>query len=121
MARTAYPASGATWIEVHYNRLDPFHWTWVLSLAAFVAVLGAIGPVRKPALWAAVGLLAAAGTLMVYGFTVRTLVTGYTPVATMFETVTFMARSWPSWGFGSCCFPFCAAACAWPGSGRPCR
>ena len=91
MARTAYPAPRATWIEVHYNRLDPFHWTWVLSLAAFVAAVGAVGPVRKPAFWVAVGLLAAAGTLMVYGFTVRTLVTGYTPVATMFETVTFMA------------------------------
>ncbi len=91
LARTAYPPFGATWTEVHYNRLDPFLWTWALSLAAFVAFLGAVGPARKPSFWLGTGLLAAGQLMTIYGFALRTLITGYTPVATMFETVIFVA------------------------------
>ena len=91
MARTAYPPLGATWLEVHYNRLDPFLWTWVLSLAALVALLGAVGPIRQPTFWIGIALMAAAVLMMIYGFALRSTITGYTPVATMFETVAFVA------------------------------
>jgi ABC-type transport system involved in cytochrome c biogenesis permease subunit len=91
MARTACPPLGATWLEVHYNRLDPFLWTWVLSLAALVALFGAVGPLRGSVLLLGIGLMAAAVLMMIYGFALRTAITGYTPVATMFETVAFVA------------------------------
>ena len=121
MARTAYPPLDATWTEVHYNRLDPFGWTWVLSLAAFVASLAAIGPLRRPAFWLAVALLTAALAMMVYGFTLRTLVTVYTPVATMFETVIFMALVVALLGLWFAILPFLAGGLrlAWQWTALP--
>ena len=51
----------------------------------------AAGPLRNGAMGPGILLLAAAVAMMVYGFTLRTAITGYTPIATMFETVAFVA------------------------------
>jgi ABC-type transport system involved in cytochrome c biogenesis permease subunit len=39
LAKTAYPRAFAADAEVFYNRVDPFHWAWIVSLAAAV-ILG---------------------------------------------------------------------------------
>lgn len=91
LAATAYPPPGSTDLEVFYNRLDPFTWSWSLSLAGLVFFALAFGPLRKPMF--ALGLcgLAAGQAMTIWGLGLRVLITGRAPVATMFETVVFVA------------------------------
>ena len=57
---TAYPPPGSTDVEVFYNRLDPFFWSWVVSLAATLCLLLAVGRWQKPLFWLGVAVLVAA-------------------------------------------------------------
>lgn len=80
-------------IEVHYQKLKPFFWTWILyllsglffSLAYLVApkVFGFLGSL----------LLGLAFTLHTYGFILRCIITARPPVSNMYETVV-----WVGWG-----------------------
>ena len=56
---TAYPPPGSTDAEVFYNRLDPFFWSWVVSLAATLCLLLAVGRWRKPLFWLGAAVLVA--------------------------------------------------------------
>ena len=60
VARTAYPPPGYTDVEVWYNRLDPFYWSWVVSLAALICYGLAFGVLRRPMFWAGTLTLVAA-------------------------------------------------------------
>jgi len=91
MAATAYPPPGFTDLEVSYNRLAPFTWTWVLSLAGAAAFVLAVGRFRKPLFWLAIALVAAGQAFAIWGLGLRTAVTGRAPVTNMFETVVFVA------------------------------
>lgn len=105
IARTAYPEGGSTRLEVHYNRLDPFLWTWVLSLAAFFVFLASVGRFRVPGFWLGMGLLGLGQLITIYGFALRTIIAGRTPVATMFETVVFVALVVALLGIWFACLP----------------
>ena len=91
MAATAYPRQGFTDIEVCYNRLDPFFWSWVLCLAGLVLFAVGIGPIRKPAFWLGLLLVVAAQAATIGGLALRVGITGWVPVTNMFETVVFVS------------------------------
>jgi len=88
---TAYPPPGSTDAEVHYYRLDPFLWSWVLSFLALCCLAAALGAIRSPMYWTGMALLIAGQVFSVYGFVLRTYITGWAPVTNMFETVVFVA------------------------------
>jgi len=88
---TAYPPLGATDAEVFYNRLDPFFWSWSVSLAAMLCLLLSFGVLRKPLFWLGAAVLASAQAFTVAGFALRTYITGLVPLTGMFETVVFVA------------------------------
>ncbi len=91
LAATAYPPAGSTDLEVFYNRLDPFTWSWVLSLAGLVFFALGFGPLRKAMFALGLGAMAAGQAMTIWGFGLRVAITGRAPVATMFETVVFVA------------------------------
>ncbi len=88
---TAYPLPGSTDAEVFYNRVDPFFWSWVASLAATLCLLLAVGRLRKPLFLPGMAVLALAQVLTVIGLGLRGYVTGLVPLTGMFETVVFVA------------------------------
>jgi ABC-type transport system involved in cytochrome c biogenesis permease subunit len=91
LAATAYPPEGYTGTELHYNRVAPFKWSWVVCLLSTVCFALSFGAARKPMFWAGILALTAAQGLIVYGFALRTVITGWAPVTNMFETIVFTA------------------------------
>ena len=88
---TAYPPPGSTDAEVFYNRLDPFFWSWAVSLAATLGLLLAVGRWQKPMFWLGVAVLLAAQGFTAAGMGLRYYITGLVPLTGMFETVVFVA------------------------------
>ena len=88
---TAYPPPGTTDAEVFYNQLNPFFWSWVVSLAATFCLLLAVGPWQRPMFWLGVAVLAIAQAFTAAGLGLRGYVTGLVPLTGMFETVVFVA------------------------------
>jgi ABC-type transport system involved in cytochrome c biogenesis permease subunit len=91
IAATAYPPPGALEAELHYNEFDPFFWSWLVSLLAAVCFGLSFGILRRPMFWAGVVVLIAAQAVTIYGFGLRSYITGWAPVTNMFETVVFVA------------------------------
>ncbi len=91
LASTAYPPEGFGGLEVFYNSLDPFLWSWLLSLFALVFLAVAVGVFRKPLFWIGIGVLAAAQAITLFGFGLRGYITGLVPLTGMFETTVFVA------------------------------
>ena len=91
IAATAYPPPGSMDVEVFYNRVDPFFWSWVVSLVASLCLLLAVGAWRRPMFWLGVALLVAAQAFTAAGLGLRGYVTGLVPLTGMFETVVFVA------------------------------
>jgi ABC-type transport system involved in cytochrome c biogenesis permease subunit len=91
IAATAYPPPGSTDVEVFYNRVDPFFWSWVVSLVATLGLLLAVGSWRRSLFWLGAALLVAAQAFTAAGLGLRGYVTGLVPLTGMFETVVFVA------------------------------
>lgn len=91
LAATRYPPAGATGAEVHYNRFQPFLWSWIASMVGVVLFSLSFGAIRKPMFWAGLAAMVGAGLFISYGFGLRTYITGWAPVTNMFETVVFVA------------------------------
>ncbi len=106
LRKTAYPAQGALNAELFYYRLDAFYWNWLACLlsvgALFVSYARQIvwrlrnGKQEKPRqerFFFALGLffLAASCAVAFLGGSVRAYITGWAPVANMFETVVLLA------------------------------
>ena len=88
---TAYPPPGSTDAEVFYNRLDPFFWSWVVSLAATLCLLLAVGRWQKPLFWLGAAVLLVGQAFAAVGMGFRGYITGLVPLTGMFETVEFVA------------------------------
>ncbi len=92
-----YPVENKIKAELHFNSFHPFHWTWILYLigAIFCFLAWILGKkvFYKPA-WVLIifGLL-----LHLYGFALRSYLTGRAPVSNMYETVVWV-------GFGTVLF-----------------
>jgi len=91
IAATAYPRPDSTDAEVFYNRLDPFFWSWVVSLAATICLLSAVGSWQRPLFWFGAAMLLVGQTFAVVGMGFRAYVTHLIPLTGMFETVEFVA------------------------------
>ncbi len=91
LAETAYPPQGFNRAELHYNRVQPFLWSWVVCLLATACTATSFFVLRKPMFWLGTAILVLAQAIIVYGLALRTYITGYTAVTNMFETVVFVA------------------------------
>ncbi len=91
LAETMYPPAGYNGAELHYNRLQPFLWSWVVCLAATVCAVLSFAVLRKLMFWSSIAVLILAQGIIAYGLFLRTYITGYTAVTNMFETVVFVA------------------------------
>ena len=92
-ASTKYPLEKEISLEVHYNSLDPFKWSWIFYLLG-VMVLGAASFTANKKVYQVAWLVTIAGFLLhTYGFGLRVYIAGRPPVTNMYETVV-----WVSWG-----------------------
>lgn len=90
LAYTAYPEPGFLDAEVRYNRLQPFLWSWIISLAAVGCFSLSFGAMRKPMFWLGMAIMLFGLGWVVYGFYLRILVTRWAPVTNMYETVVYV-------------------------------
>jgi cytochrome c-type biogenesis protein CcsB len=79
--------------EVHYQKLQPFFWTWILYLLSALLFTLSFLTLKGPLTKVASGLFVAAFVLHTYGFFLRCLITERPPVSNMYETVV-----WVGWG-----------------------
>jgi len=88
---TRYPLGDQlTRNEVRYNTVDPFKWSWILSLlATFCFGVVFIG-MRKRMFWLGLAVLAVGLVWTLYGFYLRVSITGWAPVTNMYETVIYV-------------------------------
>ncbi len=110
LAATAYPARGDLYPEILYHRLEPFRWAWIASLIALVGFGLSFGFLRWWGFWAGVLMMALSAGFITAGLVLRSLITGFTAVTNMFETVVFVALvtaifglwfvTWPLFGPG---------------------
>lgn len=86
-----YPSEKHLEREVFFNTLHPFQWAWILYLVALILAVCAWQTqwkvFRLPG-WIFVFLGLA---FHIYGFVVRSVLTGRPPVSNMYETVTWVA------------------------------
>lgn len=79
--------------EVHYARLHPFRWAYILYVCAAIAML-LMWALNKSGFLRAVWILTAVGFVFhTYGFALRMYLMERAPVTNMYETVI-----WVSWG-----------------------
>lgn len=90
LAHTAYPPPGFTTAEVHYNRVQPFFWSWVTSLAGAFCFALAFGALKRPMFWLGWGVMGAGLAWTIYGFALRVSITRFAPITNMYETVIFV-------------------------------
>lgn len=86
-----YPSAKMMGIEVHFNRLHPFRWAWVLSLVAAVLISFAFFSPKKIWYWSGMGLFLASFAFQAYGFALRCWIAGRPPVSNMYESVIWVA------------------------------
>jgi ABC-type transport system involved in cytochrome c biogenesis permease subunit len=82
-----YPTERLIQTELHYNRFQPFLWTVVFSGLALVMLILSLG-LKGPWLYRLgfVTLLVGVG-FMIYGMTLRIMISGRPPVTNMYETI----------------------------------
>ena len=110
IAHTAYPAPGEMDIEVDYNRIEPFKWSWIISLGAVFSFGLAFGMIRKPMFWLGMSLLLGGLVWTAFGFGMRSAVTHWAPVTNMYETVVYVPFFVSMLGAWFTLFPL-----TWPG------
>lgn len=87
-----YP-SGRMKMELIYNYVHPFRWAWIVLLVSFALLLfpGTSCPRRPGPYCIAMSLFGTGILLQIFGFTLRTLISGRAPVTNMYEVLIFMA------------------------------
>ncbi|HEY4003191.1 MAG TPA: cytochrome c biogenesis protein CcsA [Candidatus Xenobia bacterium] len=98
-AAGVYPEAGKMALEVEYNRLHPFQWSWILFCSAFVVLLLFSGSKSKAAYWSGMLVYTMALGMTVYGFFLRCMIAGRPPVTNMYESVIWVS-------FGATLFAF---------------
>jgi len=89
----SYPAYEEMQTEVHYQKLKPFFWTWILYLTAALVFAFSFLGLSRPLAWTGSILFMGAFALHTYGFILRSIITQRPPVSNMYETVI-----WAGWG-----------------------
>ncbi len=79
--------TGKMALEVQFNAVKPFEWTWIIQLSAFVimglSIIFGSRLLYKPGF----ALFVAGIGMSVYGFTMRCLIAGRPPVSNMYESL----------------------------------
>jgi cytochrome c-type biogenesis protein CcsB len=88
-----YPSYSEMWTEVHYQKLKPFFWTWILYLLSTLVFAFSFLIFQTSLTWLGSALFTGAFALHTYGFALRCIITGRPPVSNMYETVV-----WVGWG-----------------------
>ncbi|MGZ3693274.1 MAG: cytochrome c biogenesis protein [Bdellovibrionota bacterium] len=86
-----YPQARDMGLEVHFNRLHPFRWAWVLSLLAAIMMSFALFSPQKKWYVTAMSLYGATFLFQIYGFGLRCWIAGRPPVSNMYESVIWVA------------------------------
>ena len=87
----AYPDSALIHLEVHYNSLHPFMWAWISYLLCVLFMLLLWIFKRAPMLSAAWVFAIVGLALHIYGFSLRSYLTGRPPVSNIYETVIWVS------------------------------
>jgi len=80
-------------VEILYNQLSPFHWTWILYGLAFLLLI--LNLITKLNLFSLLGTISLASGFLLHtgGILLRCIIAGRPPVSNMYESVI-----WVSWG-----------------------
>ena len=74
-------------VELHYNKLNPFRWAWVLYLLGFLFLFLYFLFRKKTLFYISLSVLTVAFCLQGYGMALRSFIMGRPPVTNMYETV----------------------------------
>ncbi len=102
--------------EFRYHKIDPFGKVWVINLIALVAFSLSFGMVRKPMFMLGVCVLAFGLAWSTYGFYLRVMITQWSPVTNMYETVIYVPYVVSVLGLWFMLLPIC-----WTGMGAAWR
>ncbi|MGF1579361.1 MAG: cytochrome c biogenesis protein [Gemmataceae bacterium] len=78
-------------MEMTFNKLRPFMWSWVLMLGALLAFCLSLGLNSRIAYIAGFVVYIASLLFQTYGFFIRIVLSGRAPVSNMYETVIWVA------------------------------
>ncbi|MGD9127055.1 MAG: cytochrome c biogenesis protein CcsA, partial [Planctomycetia bacterium] len=93
LTQTTYPPAGTFETELNYNRVDPFLWAWILTVAAIVFFALAWGFARTPMFTVGLLLLVLGQVATCYGLSLRMMITKMVPVTNMYETILFVGAT----------------------------
>ena len=89
--QSKYPSYGESSskisVELHYNKLNPFRWSWVFYLLGFLFLFLYFLFRKKTLFYIALSVFASAFCLQGYGMALRSFIMGRPPVTNMYETV----------------------------------
>jgi ABC-type transport system involved in cytochrome c biogenesis permease subunit len=77
--------------EVFYNWFKPFRRTWIIYLVAIVFLIAALMTTNKYVYAAGMSVMTLAILFHIFAFVLRCTITGFAPVATMYETLVWVA------------------------------
>ncbi|MBN1589831.1 MAG: hypothetical protein JW888_09985, partial [Pirellulales bacterium] len=109
LVATAYPPAGSLDKEVFYNRLDPFLWSWVLTLGSVACLALGFGRLGKPMFFVGAAVLTVGQVFTIAGLCLRASITGMVPITNMYETVLFVGLTVALFGLWFALLPF-----VWP-------
>jgi cytochrome c-type biogenesis protein CcsB len=79
--------AGKIALEVQFNAVKPFEWTWIIQATAFVLMGLSLLLGARLLYWPGFALFVAGILMSVYGFTMRCLIAGRPPVSNMYESL----------------------------------
>lgn len=93
IGKDKYPPQSSLSREIHYNRLRPFRWAWILYTVSFIALVAFMITKANLQKWVGGVALVLGFLIHAYGFVLRCWISGRPPVSNMYESVL-----WVSWG-----------------------
>jgi len=86
-----YPSAQDLHREIQLNTIKPFRLAWLGYALAFFLLISSLWMKGKGLYWAGMGLLALSFGVHIYGFVLRSLISGRPPVTNMYESVIWVA------------------------------
>ncbi|MCC6273337.1 MAG: cytochrome c biogenesis protein CcsA [Deltaproteobacteria bacterium] len=86
-----YPAAQDLHREIRLNLVKPFRLAWLGYALAFFLLISSLWMKGKGLYWAGMGLLTLSFGVHIYGFVLRSLISGRPPVTNMYESVIWVA------------------------------
>jgi cytochrome c-type biogenesis protein CcsB len=99
-APAEYPSDSSLQLEITYNKLHPFRWSYILYLIAAILFLFSLKfTASRPLRLASVGVMAAGIVMHGTGFLLRCLIAGRPPVSNMYESIIWVSLGCVVFGF----------------------